>query len=354
MSIWGGKWEMTFFDTEKGLKILREFFDYVTFGVLDNITINLTPEKSQLMKDKIFPHFKNYLERKISKSQLQSKIDKVLLKFEMDETLRIYASSVIETFAFQLRSELEEDESNFAPEDLQRLTEEYLVTRWFDKQVLEPAYRILTLDSVSYSEALETRSKILELFNSLMSGEISFDEASHALKKMMKHHKRKGVVLGVSSLVLAAMTTIKTLNITKVAEHVKKEPKSITPPVSNFLPPSNEKSILFNWFRKDIVNPALKNLAANGIIDEKQELEKGITESFMLLVDKVLTFKDFEKRIMSLIKPEIKSEPARTHVAASLISIAELVYEESEEDPSLEEFIEFLENRQKETNRIYS
>nr|MDO8081549.1 hypothetical protein [Candidatus Freyarchaeota archaeon] len=341
------------FDSEKNLKILREFFDYVVFGVLDNITINLTLEESQLMNDKIFPHFKGYVERKISKSQFQSKVGKILSRFKLDETLRYYISSVFETFASQLCSELEEAESKLAPEDLKRLTEEYVVTRWFDKQVLESAYRILTLDSVSYSEALETRGKILELFKSFISGDLSFEEASQALGKMLEHYSRREVVLGVSSLVLAAMATIKTLNTNKVAEYVKKEPKTISPPVSSFLPPSSRKSILFNWFRKDIVNPALKNLAANGILDEKQELEKGITESFMLLVDKVLTFNDFEKRIVSLIKPEIKSEPARMHVAASLISMAELVYEEAEEDPSLEDFIEFIETRQREISRIY-
>lgn len=321
------------FESEKSLKILREFFDYVVFGVLDNITIDLPLEKSQLMKDKIFPHFKSYLEGKISKSQFKSKVDKILSSFKLDETLRVYISSVFETFASQLCSEMEEDEAKIAPEDLKKLTEEYLVTRWFDKQVLEPAHRILTLDSVSYSEALETRSKILELFKSLMLEDLSFEEAAHSLEKIMQHYKRKEVILSLSSLVLAAMTTIKTLNTNKVAEHLKKEPKTISPPVSSFLPPSNEKSILYNWFKKDIVNPALKNLAANGIMDEKQELEKEITESFILLIDKVLTFNDFEKRIVSLIKPEIKSEPARTHVAASLISMAELVYEEAEEDP---------------------
>jgi uncharacterized membrane-anchored protein YjiN (DUF445 family) len=325
----------------------------VVFGVLDNITTNLTLEESQLMKDKIFPHFKSYLERKSSKSQFQSKIDEILSKLKLDETLRVYISSVFETFASQLSSELEESEEKIDPEDLKRLTEEYIVVRWFDRQVLDSAYRILTLDSVSYSEALETRGKILELFKSFISGDVSFEETSQALEKMLEHYSRKEVVLGVSSLVLAAMETIKTLNTNKVAEYAKKEPKTINPPVSSFLPPSSKRGILFDWFRRDIVSPALKNLAANGILDEKQELEKGITESFMLLVDKVLTFNDFEKRITSLIKPEIKSEPARTHVAASLISMAELVYEEAEEDPSLEEFIEFIETRQREISRIY-
>lgn len=341
------------FDSEKNLKILREFFDYVVFGVLDNITTNLTPEESQLMKDEIFPHFKNYLERKGSKSQFQKNVDKMLSRLKLDETLRAYVSSVFETFASQLCSALEDTEEKLVPEDLKRLTEEYIVVRWFDKQVLDSAYRILTLDSVSFSEALETRGMILELFKSFISGGVSFEETSQALKKMLEHYSRREVVLGVTSLILAAMETIKTLNTNKVAEYAKKEPKTISSPVSSFLPPSSKKGVLFDWFRRDIVSPALKNLAANGVLDEKQELEKGITESFMLLVDKVLTLKDFEKRIVSLIKPEIKSEPARTHVAASLISMAELVSEEAEEDSSLEEFIEFIETRKREISRIY-
>ncbi|MEM3586078.1 MAG: hypothetical protein QXO71_02045 [Candidatus Jordarchaeaceae archaeon] len=343
---------MISFSNENDLKILREFFDYVVFGVLDNITIEFSAERYQQMKDKVFPHFRSYLEGKISKPQFQSKIDKILLRFKLDKTLRDYIFAVIETFASQLCSKLESGEP-ISPEDLKRLTDEYLVIRWFDKQVLEPAYRLLTLDSVGYGEALETRGKILELFKSLISQDVSFEEASHSLEKIMQHYNRKEVVLGVSSLVLAAMATIKKSNIKRVAEYVRKESKITSPPVSSFLPPSGDKGILFNWFRKDIVHPALKNLAANGIVDEKQELEKEITKAFMLLVDGILTLDDFEKRILSLIKPEIKSEPARTHVAASLISMAELVCEEAEEDPSLEEFIEFIETRQKEIDRIY-
>ncbi len=343
----------TIFDSEKNQKILREFFEYVVFGVLDNILVNFSPEETQLMKEKMFPHFMNHLERKTSKSQFQKKVEMILLNLKLEETLRVYIFSVFEMFASQLRSELEENEAKLAPEDLKKLTEEYIVIRWFDKQVLEHSYRILTLDSVSYSEALETRGQILELFKAYTSGNISFEEASQALGKMLEYYSRKEVVLGVISLTLGAMETVKTLGVHKVAEHAKKEPKAISIPVSSFLPPSTKKSVLFDWFRKDIVKPALKNLAANGIFDEKQEIEKGITESFSLLVDRVLTFNDFEKRIVSLIKPEIKSEPARKHVAASLISMAELVHEEAEEDPSLEEFIEFIETRQREINRIY-
>lgn len=341
------------FDSEKNQKILKEFFDYVVFGVLDNILINFTLEKSEIMKEKIFPHFIKYVERKISKSNFQKKVEKTLSSLKLEESLRVYMFSVFEMFASQLYSELEENEEKLVPKDLKKITEEYIVIRWFDKQVLEPAYRILTLDSVSYSEALETRGRILELFKAYTSGNVSFEEASQALGKILEYYRRKEVVLGVVSLILGAMETVETLNVHKIAEHAKKEPKTISPPISSFLPPSNKKSILFNWFRKDIVNPALKNLAASGILDEKQELEKGIAESFTLLIDRVLTFKDFEKRIVSLIKPEIKTEPARKHVAASLISMAELVHEEAEEDPSLEEFIEFIETRQREINRIY-
>ncbi|MFB0561637.1 MAG: hypothetical protein ACETWM_10560 [Candidatus Lokiarchaeia archaeon] len=341
------------FDSEKNLKILREFFEYVVFGVLDSILINFTLEKSKLMKEKVFPHFINYVERKIPKSKFHKKVEKILSSLKLEETLRVYILSVFEMLASQLYSELEDTEEKLVPEDLKKITEEYIVIRWFDKQVLEPAYRILTLDSVSYSEALETRGKILELFKAYTSGNVSFEEASQALGKILEYYSRKEVVLGVVSLILGAMETVENLDIHKIAEYAKREPKTISPPVSSFLPPSNKKSILFDWFRKDIVNPALKNLAANGILDEKHEIEKGITESFSLLIDRVLTFKDFEKRIVSLIKPEIKSEPARKHVAASLISMAELVHEEAEEDASLEEFIEFIETRQREINRIY-
>lgn len=341
------------FDSKKNLKLLKEFFECVVFGVLDNILINFAHRDSQLMKEKTFPHFLNYLERKISKSKFQKKVEKILSSLKLEETLRVYISSVFEMFASQLSDELYDAEANFTPEDLLKITEEYIVIRWFDKQVLEPAYRILTLDKVSYSEALETRGKILELFKTFVAGNVSFEEASQALGKILEYYGRREVVLGVVSLVLGAIETVKTLGIHKVAEYAKKEPKIISPPISSFLPPSSKKSVLFDWFKKDIIRPALKNLAANGILDEKQELEKGITESFLLLVDGALTFNDFEKRILSLIKPEIKSEPARKHVAASLISIAELVHEEAEEDPSLEEFIEFIETRQKEVDRLY-
>ncbi|MEM3562604.1 MAG: hypothetical protein QXR19_05210 [Candidatus Jordarchaeaceae archaeon] len=340
------------FDSEENLKILREFFEYVVFGVLDSIVTNFI-EEAPIVREKVFPYFKERVEGKISEALFKKRVEKILADLKLDEALQTYVFSVFETFASQLYNELEEVEHKLTPEDLERVTDEYIVVRWFDKQVLDPGYRILMLDSVGYSEALETRAKILELFKSFISKEVSFEEAKHALEKMLEGFRRKEVVLGVKSLVLAAMETIKMSNIHKMAEHIKKEPKTISAPVSSFLPSSDKKSKLFNWFREDIVKPALKNLAANLISDEKQDLERGITESFILLMDRVLTFNDFEKRIAALIKPEIKSEPARTHVAASLLSIAELVYEEAEEDPSLESFIDFIETRQKEINRIY-
>ncbi|GEM_PF-6744025 len=340
------------FDSEEGLKILREFFEYVVFGVLDSIVANFI-EKSQMVREKVFPYFKKRVEGKISEPAFKKRVEKILEGLKLDEVLQNYVSSVFETFASQLCNELEEADPKLTLKDLERITDEYIVVRWFDKQVLDPGYRILTLDSVGYSEALETRAKILELFKSFISKEVSFEEARHALEKMLEGFSRGEVVLGVKSLVLAAMETIKSSNIHKMAENLKKEPKNISAPASSFLPPSDKKSKLFNWFREDIVKPALKNLAANLILDEKQDLERGITESFILLVDRILTFNDFEKRIVALIKPEIKSEPARTHVAASLLSIAELVHEEAEEDPSLENFIDFIETRQKEINRIY-
>lgn len=341
------------FDSEKNLEVLKDFFEYVVLGVLDNIMINFTIEKSQTLREKVFPQFRRYVEGRISKARFQREVMRVLTGIKLEETLREYIFSVLEMFASQLSGEIEESGAKTVLRDLRRITDEYIVLRWFDKQVLDPAYRILVLDSVSYSEALETRGKILELFKSYISESVTFEEASQALGKMLEYHSRREVVLGVVSLVLGAMETIRTLNVSKLAEYAKKEWKSVTPSVSSFLPPSSRKSVLFNWFREDIVNPALKSLAANGILDENQELERRITESFILLVDGVLTFKDFEKRILALIKPEIKSEPARTHVAASLISMAELVHEEAEEDPSLEEFIEFIETRQREINRIY-
>ncbi len=340
------------FDSEKSLKILREFFEYVVFGVLDSIVTNFV-EKSQIVKEKSFPYFKQRVEGKISEPTFKKKVEKILEGLKLDEALQTYVSSVFETFASQLCDELEEVEPKLTLEDLKRVTDEYIVVKWFDKQVLDPGYRILTLDSVGYSEALETRAKILELFKSFILKEVSYEEAKHALEKMLEVFSRKEVVLGVKSLVLAAMETIKGSDIHKMAENFKKQPKTISVPASSFLPPSDKKGKLFSWFREDIVKPALKNLAANLIFDEKQDLERKITESFILLVDRILTFNDFEKRIAALIKPEIKSEPARTHVAASLLSIAELVHEEAEEDPSLESFIDFIETRQKEINRIY-
>ena len=43
------------FDSEKNLEVLKDFFEYVVLGVLDNIMINFTIEKSQTLREKVFP-----------------------------------------------------------------------------------------------------------------------------------------------------------------------------------------------------------------------------------------------------------------------------------------------------------
>jgi hypothetical protein len=146
------------------------------------------------------------------------------------------------------------------------------------------------------------------------------------------------------------------------------------PEIANVQP----RDIVFRWFGHDVMEPGLKAIAElfPEIDSERLEQWKGTTiDSLAEVLDGILSFDDFEKRVAGVLKSsalEFDIETITEHpndeeelpdkfidienrgsALEAIIASAELVYQEWVKDPTLEAFAAALQRRQRSLDRMY-
>ncbi|MFX0067731.1 MAG: hypothetical protein ACFFA1_03900 [Promethearchaeota archaeon] len=338
---------------DKYHRAMGDFYYFIVWGMTERLVRELKPPSLDNLKTTIFDPFIRYLEGNMTRSEFEKTIKKELTRYGIDTKIQEYMINIFETFIERLSQILKDAKT---ASDLKRVTDEYLIVQWFDKEILETAYTLLALEGTGYGKSLEARGQLLEIIKSFVISDVNLDEAIELVEKLLEANNfRKVLSSAVSSIIIGVLKATKKIGIEKAAQLAKTRIRDLKIPLSGFLKTIDKRGLLIHWFGYEILQPCLRAMEAVGISEDATAIREDIIKSFGLLVDRLLTLEQFHKRIMNLLKPhDKKTQQVKAHVAASIMSVAELIHDELENDPSLGEFTSFLEERQKQRDRFYT
>lgn len=334
-------------------KAMGDFYYFIVWGMTERLVRELKPPSLDNLKKDVFAPFIKYLKGEITESGFRKIIKKELKRYGIDANVQEYIVAIFETFIERLAHILKDVKT---ATDLRRVTNEYLVVQWFDKEILEAAYTLLALDGTGYGKSLEVRGQLLEIVKSFVISDINLDEAKELINKLLEaNNLRRVLSIAVSSIMVGVLKATHEVGLEKAAQLAKNRIKELGIPLSVFLKTIDKRGLLVNWFGSEILYPCLRAMEAVGIKEDASATRENIMKSFGLLVDRLLTLQQFQKRIMSFLKPDDKkTQQVKAHVAASILSVAELIHDELENDPTLSDFVSFLEERQRQRDRFYT
>jgi hypothetical protein len=334
-------------------ELLNDFFKFVLWPIIERLVLTLSPKKRILLYEKLLTSFKNALSTPATEEDILSFIKRTFVTVNIDDALQKFIVNSLNTFAMQFRTEIGRETNNKEHiQELQGLTAEWILITFFDRELMENIFTLLTLRLRNYESALYIRALFMEIFKAYITEELTFKEAHNIIEELLEEKNIDFAPL-ILSFILPFLDTIQESGKLKVANVLKtKIPPKV--PLSETLDRLDDPNLIFESYA-ETVNVTLAFLKALNL--EKVDLEKikeNTLAGFRLLIDELLTIDDFEKRVKKDLE-HISQLPDRSkaHIIASIVAAAEFIYSEKKVDPSLTHFAKWIAERLEERNRLY-
>ena len=332
--------------------LLNDFFKFVFWPIIERLVLTLTPKKRSLLHEKLLNSFKNALIAPVTEEDIFSFIKRTFDTVDIDDALQQFIVNSLTTFAKQFKTEVEiATDIEERIQDLKGLTAEWILITFFDRELMETVFTLLTLRLRNYEFALHIRAQIMEIFKVYIIEEITFEEA-HDIIEILLEENNIDIAPLVLSFILPFLDTIRESGKFKIAQALKTK---IPPEVafSETLDRMDDPRLIFECYA-ETVNVTLAFLKALNLEIDLEKIKENTLAGFRLLLDGLLTVDDFEKRVKNELE-EVPQLPdaSKAHIIASIVAAAEFIYSEKKVDPTLAQFSKWMAERIEERNRLY-
>ncbi|MFX1519692.1 MAG: hypothetical protein ACFFCD_07215 [Promethearchaeota archaeon] len=334
-------------------ELLNDFFKFVLWPtIIERLVLTLSPKKRTLLYENLLKSFKNALSTPATEGDILSFVKRTFVTVSIDDALQKFIVSSLTTFAKQFRTEMESDTDNKKRiRELQGLTAEWILITFFNRELMETVFTLLTLHLRNYESALHIRAMFMEIFKAYITEELTFEEAHDVIEELLEEENIDFTPL-ILSFILPFLDTIQESGKLKVANTLKtKIPPEV--PFSETLDRLDDPNLIFESYA-ETVNVTLAFLKALNLESDLEKIKENTLTGFRLVVDGILTINDFEKRV----KKEVEKIPqlpdaTKAHIIASIVAAAEFIYSEKKVDPTLTHFTKWIAERIEERKRLY-
>ncbi len=333
-------------------ELLKDFFKFVFWPIIERLVLTLTPKKRNLLHEKLLKSFKNALITPVTEEDIFSFMKRTFDTGDIDEALQQFIVNSLTTFAKQFKTEVEiATDIEERIQDLKGLTAEWILITFFDRQLMETVFTLLTLRLRNYESALHIRAFIIEIFKAYITEEITFEEAHDTIEVLLEENNIDFAPL-VLSFILPFLDTIRKFGKIKIA-HALKTKISSEIALSQTQERMDDPLLIFECYA-ETVNVTLAFLQGLNLEIDLEKIKENTLTGFRLVMEGLLTIDDFEKRV----KQELEQIPQlpdanKAHIIASIVASAELIYSEKKLDPTLAQFSKWMAERIEERNKLY-
>ena len=331
-------------------ELLNDFFKFVLWPIIERLVLTLSPKKRTLLYEKLLKSFKNALSTPTTEEDILSFVKRTFISANIDDALQNFIVNSITTFAKQFRVEMDSNmDASERMHELQELTAEWILITFFDRELMETVFTLLSLRLRNYESVLHIRARIMAVFKAFIAEDITFEEAHDTIEGLLEDIDFAPLVL---SFILPFLDTVRDLGKQTVAQTLKtKIPPEL--PLSETLDRLDDPTLIFESYA-ETVNVTLAFLKALNLESNLEKIKKNTLEGFRLVVNGLLTIDDFEKRV----KKELEQIPqlpdaSKAHIIASIVAAAEFIYSEKKMDPTLTNFTKWMAERIEQRNRLY-
>jgi len=333
-------------------ELLNDFFKFVFWPIIERLVLPLTPKKRSLLHEKLLNSFKNALIAPITEEDIFSFIKRTFDTVDIDDALQQFIVNSLTTFAKQFKTEVEiATDIEERIQDLKGLTAEWILITFFDRELMETIFTLLTLRLRNYESALHIRAFIIEIFKAYITEEITFEEAHDTIEVLLEENNIDFAPL-ILSFILPFLDTIRELGKLKIAHALKtKIPPEVA--LSRTQELMDDPLLIFQCYA-ETVNVTLAFLNGLNLEIDLEKIKESTLTGFRLVMDGLLTINDFEKRVKQELTqiPQL-SDASKAHIIASIVASAELIYSEKKVDPTLAQFGKWMAERIEERKRLY-
>jgi hypothetical protein len=333
-------------------ELLNDFFKFVFWPIIERLVLTLTPKKRSLLHEKLLKSFKNSLITPITEEDLLSFLKQTFETVAIEDSLQQFIVNSLTTFSNQFRTEVNNITANEKyVQDLKGLTAEWILITFFDRELMETVFTLLTLRLRSYELALHIRAFIMEIFKAYITEEITFEEAHDTIEVLLEENNIDFAPL-VLSFILPFLDTIREFGKFKISHTLKtKIPPEVA--LSQTQDHIDDPFLIYECYA-ETVNVTLAFLKGLNLKIDLEKIKDNTLIGFRLVMEGLLTINDFEKRIKQELE-QISQLPdaSKAHIIASIVASAELIYSEKKIDPTLAQFSKWMAERIEERNRIY-
>jgi len=265
-------------------------------------------------------------------------------------------------------------------EDLIEYVENAMILYLFDAIFWKfPRDQLIMYSRLSVNSLAEIKEKLLDQLRRYLDGDLTFKEAKRAAASFLESIELDNDLAHeiISSYIANFYEIINGLDMPRLHAFIEAFSQSR----GEFLEMTHEavadeasKAIVFRWFEQDIVSLSMKSIAElypELTKDEIADWKGAITRDLELVLQNLLSFDDFEKRLIvrlrlpklefDIDKPvdENDVEDHYMHIEdrggalETILASAELIYKEALKDASLKDFSTRIASRKKSLENLY-
>lgn len=266
-------------------------------------------------------------------------------------------------------------------DDLEDYIENAMVVYLFDIIIWKFVHDQLIIHAkIPVNGMAEIKEKVVELLKQFLDDAITLKEAKHAVSAFLSGFEMDSD-LGyeiVTSYLCGFFEIIEKIDPANLHDFIE----SFSGIHGAFLDydkavdeaERDSRNTVMRWFEDDVININMKTLATlfpELTRDEIEGWKVAILANLKMLLDNLLAFEDFEKRVLAVLKspklqfdiekPESEKDlpdkfldlDDRSSSLESIVASAELIFQEAQKDPTLKDFAARIIARRKSLEKMY-
>lgn len=365
-------------------RIVSWFFKYVTWPALQHLLYDLFPpgvliDIQQVLETTFLRSAHVAMTRPDeTESTLQEVIERDERLSDAPEWIKKMLVNVINEFTLTIARYYKSTTPD--NDDLIEYVENAMILHLFDAIFWKFPHDMLIMHSrLPVNSIAEIKEKLLEQLRHYLDGDISLKEAKRAAAQSLERFDLDSDLVHeiIASYIANFYEIIKNLDPKRLHDFIETFHETRGGFLESTASPDDHapcKIAVLRWFEQDIVNVSMKSVAElypELSTEEISEWKVAITMDLDHVLQNLLSFDDFEKRLLSRLKlPRLEfdiekgasqSEPEdhfmhiedRGGALETIIASAELIYQESLKDPTLKDLATRIESRKQSLDNLY-